>query len=588
MDRNEKLRLRFTEEEAPADMTGNAEHPAPRASPEITEKPLASRAHLRLSEKKAAQNPGKPPSSLSKQKRLAIARATDEATGKTRLRFDEPLRPSSRLTYEPLPGVGGEVHRQIERVEEENSGVQAAHGAERLSESGLRLAARSSRAAKLKAYRHAQQAEQRVDKAHLRALYRQEPLSCHPLSRWRQKRAIRRGYLAGKAAGGSAAQSTAQAKGLAARARQTGQTLVKRNKKPLLLGGALFLLIALVMNGLSSCAPLVQGALQAVVVATYPAEDADILAAERYYKNRENELQQEIDHYASRHPQYDEYRYELDEIWHDPHALISLVSAHANGEWSVERAYGYMDRLFEKQYTLSQKVASETRYRKEWVTHHYKEIDEETGEITWIPYQVEEEVPYTYRICTVTLDNFNLSHLPFYVLSREGVGRYAMYIAVLGNREDLFRENPHASKLREPGRHDVPEAYLEDETFRRILEEAEKYIGYPYVWGGDSPETSFDCSGFVSFVFTHSGVRNVGRLGATSLYAACQKITPEEAKPGDLIFFEGTISGEDGITHCGIYVGDNHMLHCGSPIGYADLNDSYWKRHYYGYGRLAQ
>lgn len=159
---------------------------------------------------------------------------------------------------------------------------------------------------------------------------------------------------------------------------------------------------------------------------------------------------------------------------------------------------------------------------------------------------------------------------------------------VLGNREDLFRGNPYASTLRDPGKHDVPEAYLEDETFRRILEEAEKYIGYPYVWGGDSPETSFDCSGFVSYVFTNSGVRNVGRLGATSLYGACRKITPEEAKPGDLVFFEKTISGVDGITHCGIYVGDGFMLHCGSPIGYADLRDSYWQQHFFGYGRLVR
>ncbi|MFR5855915.1 MAG: C40 family peptidase [Lachnospiraceae bacterium] len=192
-------------------------------------------------------------------------------------------------------------------------------------------------------------------------------------------------------------------------------------------------------------------------------------------------------------------------------------------------------------------MKSETRYRKEWVKHYEKIVDPETGEITWRPYQVLEDVPYTYRTCTVKLENFHLSHLPFYVLSRKGVGRYAMYISVLGNREDLFRGNPYASTLRDPGKHDVPEAYLEDETFRRILEEAEKYIGYPYVWGGDSPETSFDCSGFVSYVFTNSGVRNVGRLGATSLYGACRKITPEEAKPGDLVFFEKTISA-DGIT----------------------------------------
>ena len=355
-----------------------------------------------------------------------------------------------------------------------------------------------------------------------------------------------------------------------------------------LVVGALFLLLAMLINGLSSCTPLLQGGLQALVIATYPAEDEDILAAERYYKGLEDELQQKIDRYAAEHSQFDEFQYDLARIWHDPHALISIISAHANGEWKIDGVYGFLNRLFEEQYTLSQKVKSETRYRKEWVKHYEKIVDPETGEITWRPYQVLEDVPYTYRTCTVKLEIFNLSHLPFYVLSRKGVGRYAMYISVLGNREDLFRGNPYASTLREPGKHDVPEAYLEDETFRRILEEAEKYIGYPYVWGGDSPETSFDCSGFVSYVFTNSGVRNVGRLGATSLYGACQKITPEEAKPGDLVFFEKTISGVDGITHCGIYVGDGFMLHCGSPIGYADLRDSYWQQHFFGYGRLVR
>ncbi len=200
---------------------------------------------------------------------------------------------------------------------------------------------------------------------------------------------------------------------------------------------------------------------------------------------------------------------------------------------------------------------------------------------------MKEQVPFTYRICTVVLDNFNLSHLPFYVLSRKQVGMYAMYISVLGNREDLFRGNRYALVLKEPGEHDIPEEHLENETFRRIIEEAEKYIGYPYVWGGDSPETSFDCSGFVSYVFTNSGVKNTGRLGATSLYGHCQKITLEEAEPGDLIFFEGTIAGDEGISHVGIYVGDGHMIHCGNPIGYADLSDSYWQKHYFGYGRLV-
>ena len=393
--------------------------------------------------------------------------------------------------------------------------------------------------------------------------------------------------MTGQAAG-ETARSAAQAGGAVARAKRGVKALVARSRKTYLLAGALVALLAFVMNGLSSCAPLVQSAMQSLVIAAYPAGDEDLLAAERYYANLEKELQNELNHYASYHPGFDEYRIEADDIWHDPHALMALISAHANGEWTVDDAYGYMDRLFEKQYILTEDIEEETRYRQEWVTRYRREEDAETGKVTWVPYQVEEDVPYTYRICNVTLDNFNISHLPFYVLSREGVGRYAMYISVLGMREDLFRGNPYASTLREPGEYDIPADVMEDETFRRLIEEAEKYIGYPYVWGGDSPETSFDCSGFISYVFAASGVRDVGRLGATSLYGRCTPIAPQEARPGDLIFFEGTISGEEGITHVGLYVGGNHMLHCGSPIGYADLMDSYWQNHFYGYGRLYE
>ena len=510
----------------------------------------------------------------TKRRRMEIARAAG-----ARLQTEKPRQTSSRLIHEALPQAGEEVHRQIRRVEDDNTGVQAAHETEQGAESGVGLVVRSARRARLNASRHTEQAAQ--------AIRPQTPPSSNPLSRWRQKRAIRRMYMTGQAAG-ETARSAAQAGGAVARAKRGVKALAARSRKTYLLAGALVALLAFVMNGLSSCAPLVQSAMQSLVIAAYPAGDEDIHAAERYYKGLEDDLQNQIDRYAADHPQYDEFLYELDDIWHDPHALISLVSAHANGEWKIEDVYGYMDRLFEKQYTLTEKVKSETRYRQEWVTHHEKIVDPETGEITWRPYEVLEDVPYTYRICTATLDNFNLSHLPFYVLSREGVGRYAMYISVLGMREDLFRGNPYASTLREPGEYDIPADVMEDETFRRLIEEAEKYIGYPYVWGGDSPETSFDCSGFISYVFAASGVRDVGRLGVTSLYGRCTPIAPQEARPGDLIFFEGTISGEEGITHVGLYVGGNHMLHCGSPIGYADLTDSYWQNHFYGYGRLYE
>ncbi len=510
----------------------------------------------------------------TKRRRMEIARA---AGG--RLQTEKPRQTSSRLIHEALPQAGEEVHRQIRRVEDDNTGVQAAHETEQGAESGMGLVVRSARRARLNASRHTEQTAQ--------AIRPQAPSSSNPLSRWRQKRAIRRTYMTGQAAG-ETARSAAQAGGAVARAKRGVKALVARSRKTYLLAGALVALLAFVMNGLSSCAPLVQSAMQSLVIAAYPAGDEDLLAAERYYANLEKELQNELNHYASYHPGFDEYRIEADDIWHDPHALMALISAHANGEWTVDDAYGYMDRLFEKQYILTEDIEEETRYRREWVTRYRRVEDEETGEVTWVPYQVEEDVPYTYRICTVTLDNFNLSHLPFYVLSREGVGRYAMYISVLGMREDLFRGNPYASTLREPGEYDIPADVMEDETFRRLIEEAEKYIGYPYVWGGDSPETSFDCSGFISYVFAASGVRDVGRLGATSLYGRCMPIAPQEARPGDLIFFEGTISGEEGITHVGLYVGGNHMLHCGSPIGYADLTDSYWQNHFYGYGRLYE
>ena len=510
----------------------------------------------------------------TKRRRVEIARAAG-----ARLQTEKPRQTSSRLIHEALPQAGEEVHRQIRRVEDDNTGVQAAHETEQGAERGMGLVVRSARRARLNASRHTEQTAQ--------AIRPQAPSSSNPLSRWRQKRAIRRTYMTGQAAG-ETARSAAQAGGAVARAKRGVKALVARSRKTYLLAGALVALLAFVMNGLSSCAPLVQSAMQSLVIAAYPAGDEDLLAAERYYANLEKELQNELNHYASHHPDFDEYRIEADDIWHDPHVLMALISAHANGEWTVDDAYGYMDRLFEKQYILTEDIEEETRYRREWVTRYRREEDAETGEVTWVPYQVEEDVPYTYRICTVTLDNFNLSHLPFYVLSREGVGRYAMYISVLGMREDLFRGNPYASTLREPGEYDIPADVMEDETFRRLIEEAEKYIGYPYVWGGDSPETSFDCSGFISYVFAASGVRDVGRLGATSLYGRCTPIAPQEARPGDLIFFEGTISGEEGITHVGLYVGGNHMLHCGSPIGYADLTDSYWQNHFYGYGRLYE
>ena len=348
-------------------------------------------------------------------------------------------------------------------------------------------------------------------------------------------------------------------------------------------------LLLFMTGGLSSFMPLGEAISHAFIIGTYPAEESDVLAAERAYCEMEKELEDELDHYEARHPGCDEYNVKAQEIWHDPYALCAIISAYLGGEeWTIDSAYPVMERYFKLQYVLTEKITTETRYRTEQRVGQQLVTDPKTGAQRWESYTYEVEVPYTYRICDVKLENKNLSHQPVYSMSREKMGLYALYMSTLGNMPDLFAGKPHASQLKDPLLYDVPEEYKQAAPqFGKLIEEAEKYLGFPYVWGGSSPDTSFDCSGFVSYVFTNSGVYNTGRLGATGLYGICRKITADEARPGDLIFFEGTM-GEDvgGITHVGLYVGDNMMIHCGNPITYADLTRSYWQQHFYGFGRI--
>ena len=352
-------------------------------------------------------------------------------------------------------------------------------------------------------------------------------------------------------------------------------------------------LLLFMTGGLSSFMPLGEAISHAFIIGTYPAEEADVLAAERAYCEMEKELEDELDHYEARHPGCDEYNVKAQEIWHDPYVLLALISARIGGEWTVDTAMPTLELLFGQQYKLTTAVEKETRYRTEWKKEYKQMEDPKTGEMKWQENWVQIEVAYTYTICKVKLVNKILSHLPFMVLSREKVGMYALYMATLGNYPDLFAGKPHASQLKEPMEYEVPEAYKQaDPKFAKLIEVGERYIGYPYVWGGDSPETSFDCSGFISWIFKESGVRDVGRLGATSLYGVCTPIEPEEARPGDLIFFQGTlgdgVAGNDGITHVALYVGDGYILNCGNPISYADLSRAYWQEHFYGFGRMYE
>ena len=308
-------------------------------------------------------------------------------------------------------------------------------------------------------------------------------------------------------------------------------------------------------------------------------------AAEDAYAALEAELQAYLDNYEATHD-YDEYHFDLDSIEHDPYVLISILSALHDGQFTIGEVRSDLQMLFDKQYILTETVVKEVRYRTETQTGTRTVTDPDTGETSTEEYEYEVEVPYDYYICTVMLENFNLSHVPVYIMDEETLSAYSLYMSTLGNRPDLFSgsQYPHASTLKEPTYYDVPPEALEDEQFAAMLKEAEKYIGYPYVWGGSSLSTSFDCSGFISWVINHSGW-NVGRLGAQGLYNICTPVSSSQAKPGDLVFFVGTYD-TPGVSHVGLYVGNSVMLHCGDPISYTNLNSNYWQSHFYSFWRL--
>ena len=332
---------------------------------------------------------------------------------------------------------------------------------------------------------------------------------------------------------------------------------------------------------------MMQSVVSAIGGSSYAVEDSDMQAAEAQYCALEAELQNYLDTYESAHD-YDEYHYNLDDIEHDPYVLISAISALHGGEWTIGEVGGTIQMLFDKQYILTETVTSETRYRTETRTGTTTYTDPDTGETVTEEYEYEVQVPYTYYICTVELENFNLSHVPVYIMSEDQLSMYATYMSSLGNRPDLFPSSEYVNRYyyTEYPDYEIPAAALSDPQFAAMMTEAEKYLGFPYVWGGSSPATSFDCSGFVSYVLNNCGVGwNVGRLGASGLLNICTRVSSSNVRPGDLVFFEGTYD-TTGASHVGIYVGNNMMIHCGDPIQYADLSSSYWQGHFLAYGRV--
>lgn len=594
---NDRHKAKKAAKQATADAReGDAALHRPSSRLQLTEEERADpdmQKYIRKSDKRADKL-DKAREKIPHKHTVSKQRIYDEASqkSKTRLHMEQVEKPAPKLKPNPMnrpaQEIGLAVHGKIHEVEHDNVGVESGHKGEELAERQMGKAIRKGMERhKLKPYRAASKAEQKALKANAEYFYqkslRDNPQMAssagNPVSRLWQKQRIKRQYAKAARAAGQTAQGAAKAAGTSAKAaktaaRESGRTasFVVRHWKGVLLAGALLLLTALVMGSLQSCTAMFGSAGSGFAATSYLSEDADMLGAEADYADRETELQDYLDSYESTHD-YDEYHFDLDEIGHDPYVLTSILSALHDGVYTQADVQGDLAMLFEKQYTLTERVEVEVRYRTE--TH----TDSDGNEY-------EEEVPYDYCICYVTLENFNLSHLPVYLMDEDQLSLYSLYMSGLGNRPDLFGtgQYPNASTLKEPTYYEIPPEALEDETFKAMITEAEKYIGFPYVWGGSSPATSFDCSGFLSWVVNHSGW-NVGRLGAQGLYDYCTPVSPAQARPGDLVFFKGTYD-TPGVSHCGLYVGNHVMLHCGDPISYTSLDSSYWQSHFYSYGRL--
>ena len=477
----------------------------------------------------------------------------------------------------PIQEVKSTLHGEVSKVEGENSGVQAGHLGERQIEKAVGYGGRRFHQAqadrKLKPWRDVSKAEQAAVKVNTDFYWQKSVMenpqlaSSNPISRLWQKNRLQKQYAAAHRAGTGAAQAAGKASQTIA---QKLGGFVTKNKHTLLIVGGIGLILMLIMGLMQSCTSMFGGGTSGLVASSYLSEDADLTGAEAAYCKMEAELQEYLDTYEATHD-YDEYHFDLDEIEHDPYVLLSILSALHEGVFTLDDVQSDLEMLFDKQYILTETVTTETRYRTETRT------DSEGNEY-------EVEVPYTWYICTLTLENFDLSHVPVYIMGEDQLSMYAVYMSTLGNRPDLFPSSGYVGKYIEnpPTAWDIPAEYLTDERFATLITEAEKYLGYPYVWGGSSPETSFDCSGFVSYVLTSTGLCNTGRLGAQGLYNISTPVS--DPQPGDLVFFVGTYD-TSGISHVGIYVGDGMMLHCGDPISYTNLNTSYWQSHFYAYAR---
>lgn len=517
------------------------------------------------------------------------AKKNEAASGK---KGGKPKKPGNLAA----DAISAKAHQSVRNADQDNnSGVEAAHFSEGSAEGAARAGSRFQYGRKLRQYKKLERLEKKADKDAMDSIFA-ERMKSDPqagsnfFSRWRQKQAIKKEYAAAKA-GAAAAENTAA--GTAKAAQGTASMTEKafqfvQSHSHIIIGiAAVGLLVLVIAGSVSSCSVLINGGGNVVLGTSYTAEDEDLKGVETDYTKLEDKLRKQIDRIETDHPGYDEYRYNLAEIGHNPYELASLLTVEFEN-YTRSQVQARLQSIFEAQYELKLEEKVEIRTRKETrVGYRYNPI---TGTGHTYTYQVT--VQYEYKILNVTLLNRGVDYVARNSgLTDDQLQRYEVTLECRGNRDDLFAGIAFATpdgagSSGEYQDYDIPGEALTDEKFRKMITEAEKYLGYPYVWGGSSPSTSFDCSGFVSWVINHCGNGwNVGRQTANGLMGKCDIIPKSEAKPGDLIFFQKTYN-TSGASHVGIYVGNGMMIHCGSPISYASIETSYWRQHYYCMGRI--
>ena len=569
-------RLQFTEEE--------------RADPEL-EKPLKKA-------EKAADKLQKAQDKIPKKKYINKERTFDAQTGKAKVRLyfeetDKP-KPPSKLSHPfktiPQRELLNKIHKEIRESEQDNVGVEVAHKTEQGMEFGVRRIHSGYRSHRLKPYQALAKAENQTVKAEVNYLYKKSlrdnpKVSTNSISRWQQKQAIKKQYMANRyGKGAKSAHQTAKntktaVKKITSATEKITQFIV-RNKKGILIALGIGVVLMFLISAVSSCSIMMEGGFQSIVGTSYTSEDEDIIAVDDDYTLLERALQARIDNIETEYPGYDEYQYHLDEIGHNPFTLASYLTAKLQ-VYKRSEVQDELRALFDEQYSLTTHEEIQVRYRTETRTDTWTDEDGNTHRDTYTV-----EVPYDYYILHITLKNKDISIIADSHLTGEQYEMFSVYMETQGNKSYLFEGNIYAPNKGEYTDYDIPPDALTDPDFAALIHEAEKYLGYPYVWGGSSPSTSFDCSGFVCWVLNQSGVYSINRTTAQGIFNQCAIIPPSEARPGDIIFFTGTYASSGAVSHVGIYVGNGMMIHCGNPIQYASVNSTYWTNHFYAYGRL--